>query len=97
MGPLALGDLDGDGTPELIAAGRYLPSAYPMPCRVMVYRIRHGTLALDDALTQSLGEVGLVSGAVCADLDSDGSANWSSPANGAPSACSGIARRGCTT
>jgi hypothetical protein len=67
-GPLALGDLRGDGTLALFVGGRVIPGRYPSPATSRIYTNDNGTFKL----AQELADVGLVSGAVWSDLDGDG-------------------------
>ena len=71
-GPLALGDIDGDGDLDLFVGGRCLPGRYPEPAASMLFRNEQGRWVLDAANTRLLSNVGMVSGAVWTDLDGDG-------------------------
>lgn len=68
VGPLALADVDRDGTLELFVGGRVLPGRWPAPATSRIYR-RDAT---HWSLMQEFVAVGLVSGAVFTDLDDDG-------------------------
>jgi hypothetical protein len=72
VGPVVLGDLDGDGTLDLFVGGRVIPGRYPEAMSSRVYRGEAGKFALDADNTKTLEQVGLVSGAVMSDLDGDG-------------------------
>ena len=72
VGPLAAGDLDGDGSLEVLVASRGYPAVYPRPAPSRIFRMQDGELVEDEALSRTLANVGLVSGAVFADLDADG-------------------------
>lgn len=72
VGPLALADLDGDGTLELFVGGRVVPGRYPEAATSMVYKWQATGWVKDEANSAALREVGLVSGAVCTDLNGDG-------------------------
>ena len=67
-GPLALGDLRGDGTLALFVGGRVVPGQYPIPATSRIYTNDQGAFKLESELEG----VGLVSSAVWSDLDSDG-------------------------
>jgi len=67
-GPLALGDIDGDGTLDLFVGGRCVPGRYPEPADSLLLRNQGGKFVV----AQRLEKVGLVSGAVFSDLDGDG-------------------------
>ena len=71
-GPLALGDLRGDGNLELLVGGRVLPGRYPQPAPARLFAWDQGAWKLDAANSQPLEKAGLVSGAVWSDLDGDG-------------------------
>ena len=72
VGPLALADMDGDGSLELFVGGRVIAGRYPEAASSRIYR-RHGReWRLDQENSHLLEKVGLVSGAVWSDLDGDG-------------------------
>lgn len=71
-GPLALGDIYGDGTLCLFVGGRVIPGRYPEPASSRIYRNRNGKFEPDADNSRVLDQVGLVSGAVFSDLDGDG-------------------------
>jgi hypothetical protein len=71
-GPLAVVDYDGDGELDLFVGGRVKAGRYPEAASSRLYHGRGGRLVLDEANSERLREVGLVSGAVWSDLDGDG-------------------------
>ena len=71
-GPLALADVYGDGSLALFVGGRVIPGKYPAPASSKLYRNRNGSFELDQENSKTFEQVGLVSGAVFADLDADG-------------------------
>jgi len=72
IGALALGDMDGDGSLELFAAGRVNAGRYPEAASSRIFRRQPGGWVLDQRNTSALEKAGLVSGAVWSDLDGDG-------------------------
>lgn len=74
-GPLALGDIDGDGQMDLFVGGRVLPGHYPEPASSRIYRNKAGKFELDEEANRLLQNVGLVNGAVFSDLNGDGNAD----------------------
>src|SRR5438128_12558287 len=72
VGPLAMGDMNGDGNLELFVGGRVNAGRWPEAGSSKVYRIQAGSYALDEANSRLLEQVGMVSGAVWSDLDGDG-------------------------
>jgi hypothetical protein len=72
VGPLALGDLKGDGNLELFVGGRVSPGRWPEPPHSRLYRKEKGKYVPDVENTRQLDNVGMVSGAVWSDLDGDG-------------------------
>ena len=73
-GAVAAGDVDGDGDADLFVGGRVVPGRWPESPRSYLL-INEGGRFTDqtEALAPGLAEVGLVTGAVFADVDGDGS------------------------
>jgi hypothetical protein len=73
VGPLALGDVDGDGNLDLFVGARIVPGAWPLPARSHLYRgDGKGGWTPDTANDRVLASLGLVSQAIFTDLDGDG-------------------------
>jgi len=68
VGPLALGDVDGDGDLDLFVGGRVKAGRYPEAVDSLVLRNDGGRFTV----AQRLEKAGLVSGAVFTDLNEDG-------------------------
>jgi len=71
-GPVALADMDADGSLEMFVGGRVLPGRYPEPASSLLFRNRDGRWEVDAGTTKVLARIGLVNGAVWSDLDGDG-------------------------
>ena len=71
-GPLALGDMDGDGHLELFVGSRVVGGNYPQGGGGKLYRREDGHWREDERAGAVLAEAGMVSGAVWTDLDGDG-------------------------
>ena len=71
-GPVALGDVKGEGQMSLFVGGRVIPGRYPEGASSMLLQWVEGKWVLDAENTKGLEKVGMVSGAVLSDLDNDG-------------------------
>jgi hypothetical protein len=64
--------MDADGDLDLFVGGRNVPGRYPLPASSKLFLNESGTFEEDEGSTSVLRKIGLVSGAVFSDLDSDG-------------------------
>ena len=71
-GPITVADIDGDGDLDVFVGGRVIAGRYPESTDSKIFRNVGGQLQLDAENSRVLEKVGLVSGAVWSDLDSDG-------------------------
>jgi hypothetical protein len=71
-GPMALGDLEGNGDLSLFVGGRTIPGRYPEPASSRLYKIKNGRFELDEKNSALFSNLGLVTGAVFGDLGGDG-------------------------
>ncbi|MBK1875923.1 FG-GAP-like repeat-containing protein [Pelagicoccus mobilis] len=71
-GPMTQADIDQDGDLDLFVGGRVIPGQYPRAATSRVYKNENGKFEYDAVVSESFEQVGLVSSATFADLDSDG-------------------------
>ncbi|HUF25474.1 MAG TPA: FG-GAP-like repeat-containing protein [Gemmatimonadaceae bacterium] len=72
VGPLALADYTGNGSLDLFVGGRIVPGRYPHAASSRLFRNDGGRLVLDAANSALLAGLGMVSGALFADIDGNG-------------------------
>jgi len=71
-GPLALADLDGQGSFVLFVGGRAVPGRYPEAASSRLFKRGAKSWELDATLTKPFEKLGLVNGATFSDLTGDG-------------------------
>ncbi|MBX3732049.1 MAG: VCBS repeat-containing protein [Verrucomicrobiae bacterium] len=72
-GPVAVADVDGDGDLDVFVGGRFVAGRYPEAASSSLWINDRGTLRRDDAAGALFQSLGMVSGALFADFDGDGS------------------------
>ena len=84
-GPLASADIDGNGELDLFVGGRAYQGGYPIPPSSRIFLRREGALRHDQTASAAVADLGLASGAIFTDIDSDGdpdlalALDWGSP------------------
>jgi len=71
VGALCMADIDGDGDLDLFAGGRTVPGRYPEPASSMLFINDSGAFVPDSKNSAHLEEIGLITGALFSDIDSD--------------------------
>jgi len=71
-GPLALADVNGDGTLDLFVGGRLKTGRFPEPADSRLFLNQGGQFVPDEHANAELTKAGLVTSAVFSDLDGDG-------------------------
>lgn len=74
VGPICIADVNGDGKLDVFLGGRSIPGRYPAPASSRLFLGKgDDQFAPDDAFNKANETLGLVSGAIFADLNGDGS------------------------
>jgi len=72
-GALSLGDVNGDGIPDLFVAARVRPGAWPLPAHSrLLLCTPSGSFVPDSVNARAVSNLGLVSAATFADINGDG-------------------------
>lgn len=71
VGPLALADVNGDGRLDLFAGGRHLPGQYPVSVSSKLFINQGDTFRRDRSRSRVFEDLGLVTGAVFAEVNGD--------------------------
>ena len=71
-GPIAFGDYDGDGAPDMFVGARAVPMQYPSAASSGLFKNVGGKFVLDAENSELLRAVGMVTSAVFADVNGDG-------------------------
>jgi hypothetical protein len=71
VGALCMADVDGDEDLDLFAGGRTVPGRYPEPASSMLFINDGSNFVPDSKNSAHLEEIGLITGALFSDIDSD--------------------------